>query len=215
MKKRKRKRERKFLLLDKSSLLRLNSEQRKELDFKHTILYPPILFAESAQHGLDQPSALFDFQNTVSVLHWAQRAKQDLLEGAPSHHYKIGGKIPTTSIYEESEAERKKMERQAIDIVSKMEASEEDLKNHVSLLLGEHTKSTDSLVMNHEEIPDEKLLREFGRAIRELGGAGRQLGLNPRPDFNLRPDFMATLIGQGRKSIPEVRKTTRQPTRSL
>ena len=207
MKKRRRKRERKFLLLDKSSLRELNSEQRKELDSKHTILYPPILLVENAQHGLDQPSALFDFQNTVSVLHWAQRAKLDLLRGAPSRRYKIGAKIPTTSIYEESEAERKKMERQAIDIVRKMEALEEDLKNHVSLLLSERTKSIDSLVMNHDEIPDENLLRELAGAIRELRGASKQFGLNPLSDFfNLRPDFMATFIGQGRRSIPAVRQ---------
>ena len=201
--------------MDKSSLRELNSEQRKELDSKHTILYPPILLVENAQHGLGQPSALFDFQNTISVLHWAQRAKLDLLRGAPSRRYKIGAKIPTTSIYDEPKADREEMEKQAIDIVSKMEASEEDLKNHVSLLLGDHTKSTDSLVMNHEEIPDEELLREFGRAIRELDRASRQLGLNLPPDFNLRPDFMAALIGQERKSIPEVRKDSRQPTRSL
>ena len=60
------------------------------------------------------------------------------------------------------------MERQAIDIVRQMEASEEELKNHVSLLFGDQTKLIDSLVMNHKEIPDDKLLREFHRAIREL-----------------------------------------------
>ena len=168
MAKQTRKQKGKLLLLDKSSLRRLNSEQRKELDSKRTMLYPPILFAENAQHGLDPPSTLFDFKNTVSVLHWAQRAKLDLLKGEPSRRYKIGAKIPTTSIYEESETERKRMERQAIDIVRKMEASEEELKNHVSLLLSDHTKLIDSLVMNHEEIPDEKLLREFNRAISEL-----------------------------------------------
>ena len=168
MTKQKRKEKGKLLLLDKSSLRRLNPEQRKELDSKRTMLYPPILFAENAQHGLDPPSALFDFKNTVSVLHWAQCAKLDLLKGAPSSSYKIGAKIPTTSIHEESEAERKRMERQAIDIVRKMEASEEELKNHVSLLLGDQTNVIDSLVMNHEEIPDEKLLREFNRAISEL-----------------------------------------------
>ena len=192
MKKRKRKRERKFLLLDKSSLRQLNSEQRKKLDSKHTILYPPILFAENARHGLGQPSALFDFQNTISVLHWAQRAKLDLLRGAPSRRYKIGAKIPTTSIYNEPEADREKWEKQAIDIISKMETSEEDLKNHVSLLCGDHTKPIDSF-MNHEEIPDEKLLREINRAIRQF-------------DLSRSPSSMATLIGHGRKSIPEARK---------
>lgn len=191
--KRKRKGERKYLLLDKSALRLLNPEQRKKLDSKHKILYPPILFAENAQHGLDLPNPLLDFKNTISVLHWAQRAKLDLLRGAPSRRYKIGAKIPTTSIYDEPEADREEMEKQAIDIVSKMEASEEDLKNHVSLLCGDHTKPIDSLVMNHEEIPDEKLLREINRAIRQLGLI--------RP-----PSSMATLIEGGRKNIPEVRK---------
>lgn len=208
MKKRKRKRERKFLLLDKSSLRELNSEQRKKLDSKHTILYPPILLVENAQHGLDQPSALFDFKNTISVLHWAQRAKLDLLRGAPSRRYKIGAKIPTTSIYNEPEADREKWEKQAIDIVRKMEASEKELKKHVSVLFGgEHTKLIDSLVMNHDEIPDENLLRELAAAIQELRGASKRFGLNPLSDFfNLRPNFMATLIGQGRRSIPAARQ---------
>ena len=208
MKKRKRKQERKFLLLDKSSLLRLNSEQRKELDSKHTILYPPILFAESAQHGLDQPSALFYFKNTVNVLHWAQRAKLDLLEGVPSRRYKIGAKISTMSVFEEPKEKREEIEKKASDFVNKMDASEKELKKHVSVLFGgEHTKLIDSLVMNHDEIPDENLLREFAGAIRELRGASKQFGLNPLSDFfNLRPDFMATLIGQGRRSIPAARQ---------
>ena len=112
MAKQTRKQKGKLLLLDKSSLRRLNPEQRKELDSKRTILYPPILFAENARHGLDPPSALFDFKNTVSVPHWAQCAKLDLLKEAPSGNhktrsYEIGAKIPTTSIHEESEADRK------------------------------------------------------------------------------------------------------------
>ena len=208
MKKRKRRRERKFLLLDKSSLLRLNAEQRKKLDSKHTILYPPILFAESAQHGLDQPSALFDFKNTVNVLHWAQRAKLDLLEGVPSRHYKIGAKISTMSVFEEPKEKREEIEKKASDFVNKMDASEKELKKYASVLFGgEHTKLMDSLVMNHDEIPDENLLRELAGVMRELRGASKQFGLNPLSEFlNLRPDFMATLIGQGRKSIPELRQ---------
>ena len=202
------KQKRKFLLLDKSTLLRLNPEQRKVLDSKHTILYPPILFAESAQHGLDQPSALFYFKNTVNVLHWAQRAKLDLIEGVPSRHYKIGAKISTMSVFEEPKEKREEIEKKASDFVNKMDASEKELKKHVSVLFGgEHTKLIDSLVMNHDEIPDENLLRELAGAIRELRGASKQFGLNPLSDFfNLRPDFMATLIGQGRRSIPAVRQ---------
>ena len=217
MKKRRIKRERQFLLLDKSSLLRLNPEQRKLLDSKHMILYPPILFTESAQHGLDQPSALFDFQNTVNVMHWAQRAKLDLLEGVPSGIYKIGAKISTMSVFEEPKAEREEMEKQAIDIVSKMDASEKELKKHVSVLFGgEHTKSFDSLVMNYEEIPDEKLLREFAGVIRELRGASKQFGLNPLSEFFRSSTRCYGYFHRTRKendsSTPRV---SRQPTRSL
>ena len=195
MKKRKRKRERKFLLLDKSSLRELNSEQRKELDSKHEILYPPILLVENARHGLDQPSALFEFQNTVNVLHWVQRAKLDLLEGVPSWHYKIGAKISTMSVFEEPKEKREELERQASDTVNKMDALEKELKKNPSGLFGgEHTKSFESLVMNHEEIPDEKLLREFASVKRELCEASRKFDLILPPDFNLRPDVMATLI---------------------
>ena len=192
MKKRKRKRERKFLLLDKSSLRELNSEQRKKLDSKHTILYPPILLVENAQHGLDQPSALFDFQNTVSVLHWAQRAKLDLLRGAPSRRYKIGPKIPTTSIYEKSDAERKKMERQAIDIVREMEAEEDKLRNHISLLRSKHTKFIE-FVINHKDIPDRNLLREFNRLLRES-------------DQNYPLSAIADLKSGSSSSIAKIRK---------
>lgn len=208
MKNRKKKQERKFLLLDKSTLLRLNPEQRKVLDSKHTILYPPILFAESAQHGLDQPSALFYFKNTVNVLHWAQRAKLDLLEGMPSRRYKIGAKISTMSVFEEPKEKREEIEKKASDFVNKMDALEKELKKHVSVLFGgEHTRLIDSLVMDHDEIPDENLLRELAAAIQELRGASKQFGLNPLSDFfNLRPDFMATLIGQGRRSIPAARQ---------
>lgn len=194
--------------MDKSTLLRLNPEQRKVLDSKHTILYPPILFAESAQHGLDQPSALFYFKNTVNVLHWAQRAKLDLLEGMPSRRYKIGAKISTMSVFEEPKEKREEIEKKASDFVNKMDALEKELKKHVSVLFGgEHTRLIDSLVMDHDEIPDENLLRELAAAIQELRGASKQFGLNPLSDFfNLRPDFMATLIGQGRRSIPAARQ---------
>ena len=190
--KRKRKKERNFLLLDKSSLRQLNSEQRKALDSKHTILYPPILLVENAQHGLDQPSALFDFQNTVSVQHWAQRAKLDLLKGEPPRHYKIGPKIPTTSIYEKSDAERKEMQRQAIDIVRGMEAEEDKLRNHISVLLSKHTKVIE-LVMNHRDFPDQDLLREFNRRLRESSQ-------------NYPLSTMATFRGRGSSNIAKIRK---------
>ena len=191
MKKRKRKREEKILLLDKSTLLLLNAEGRKQLDSKHKSLYPPILLAENARHGLDEPSALFDFKNTISVIHWAQRAKLDLLEGEPSRRYKIGARIPTTSIYEESEAERKRMERQAIRIVEEMEAQEEELKKHISILYDATTKLI-QLAMNHRDIPDENLLREFNRAVRQS-------------NQNYPPSLRASLIGRGSKSISEIR----------
>ena len=183
---------RKFLLLDKSALMYLNEDLRTQLDSKHTMLYPPILFAEIAQHGLDKPIGWFNFKNTVNVIHWRQRAKIDLIEGVPSGHYNIGAKIPTTSIYENSEAERKELEEQAKDIVREIEAEEETLKKRISLLRSNTSKFCE-LAMNHRDIPDEKLLRVVNQTM-------RQSGQNPSPSE------AATLIAGGRKNIAKVRE---------
>lgn len=189
--KKKKRREEKILLLDKSTLLLLNAEERKQLDSKHKILYPPILLAENARHGLDEPSALFDFKNTVSVIHWVQRAKMDLVKGETSRSYIVGAEKPALSIYGEPEAYRKEVERQAIHIVAEMEAEEEELKNHISLLRGEQAKLL-QLVMNHRDIPDKNLLREFNR---EFNQSGQNHLLN----------LSASLIGGGSGSIATVR----------
>lgn len=195
MKKRKRKAEKKMRLLDKSSLRLLTPEQRKQLDFKHTTLYPPILFAENARHGLDKPSTLFDFENTVSVIHWAQRAKMDLLDGEPSGRYKIGARIPTTSIYREPEADRKELERQATRIVEEMEAEEAQLKKQISLLRGKGIEDANliKLAMNHENIPDENIVREFNRATIRYG---QDIPLSTR----------ASLIARGGRSVSDIRE---------
>ena len=180
MKKRRRKREKKLLLLDKSALRLLTPEQRKQLDSKHTILYPPILVVENAQHGLDIPSSLLDFENTVGVIHWAQRAKLDLLKGEASRHYRVGAKIPTLSIYKEPEADRKKMESQAIRIVKEMDALVDKLKSHLPILRGNDVKLYE-LAKNHKNVSDEDLLRQFNQAIREVNRNNPQIGFEPIP----------------------------------
>ena len=187
--------QREFLLLDKSALRLLNSEQRKELDSKHTILYPPILFVENARHGLDRPSALFDFKNTVNVPHWVQRAKLDLLEGELSGRYRIGARVPTKSIYGESGADRKEIENQAMRIVKEIESEEEQLKNQISLLHRKGIKDSAliKLAMNHRDIPDENIVREFNRATIQ---SGQNIPLSAR----------ASLIARGSRSVSEVRE---------
>ena len=194
MKKRKRKEEKKLLLLDKSALRLLNPERRKKLDSKHTILYPPILFVENAQHGLDRPSTLFDFKNTISVPYWVQRAKIDLLDGVPSGRYRIGARIPTKLIYEESDADRKEMEKQATRIVAEMEAEEEKLKKHISLLgMGIRNSKLIELTMNHRDIPDENFLREINRGIKQSGQ-------------NHPLSSIASLIARGNRSVSDIRE---------
>ena len=183
---------RKFLLLDKSALMYLNEDLRTQLDSKHTMLYPPILFAEIAQHGLDKPIGWFNFKNTVNVIHWRQRAKIDLIEGVPSGHYNIGAKIPTTVISEYPEADRKDLEEQAKSIVRDVETEEETLKKHFSLLR-KNTSKLIELAMKHREIPDDKILREVNQAV-------RQSGQNPSPSDS------AALIGGGRKSVSHARE---------
>ena len=196
MKKRRRKREKELLLLDKSVLRLLTPEQRKRLDSKHTILYPPILSIENAQHGLnsDKPSALFDFRNTVSVLYWVQRAKLDLLK-APSHRYRVGAKIPAASIYREPEADREEMARQALRVVEEMEAAEERLKNQMSLLRGIDIGDAKliELAKDHRDIPDENIVREFNQAIRQFSQ-------------DIRLSARAPLIARGYRNVSDIRE---------
>ena len=130
MRKRKKRRQKQFLLLDKSILYLLTSDERMELDSKNTIIYPPILLVETARHGLEKPNALLNLENTVNVLHWAHRAKQDLLVGSQSRDYKIGARVPIKSIYTEPDDGREEMVRQAIHIVEGMDASAKKLKSH-------------------------------------------------------------------------------------
>ena len=190
--KRRRKSERKYYLTDKSFQRMLNPEQRKEFDSKYKSIYPPILLAENAQHGLDKPSALLNLENTVNVPHWAQRAKMDLLMDAPSNRYVIGAKIPIKSIYKESDEEREKMKNQSIDIVRGMEETAKKLKNDSPILRGEDRKFME-LAKDHENIPDNELLREFNRSLREFNTNHPHDSHDPVPK------------GIGNKKISEIR----------
>lgn len=182
--------------MDKSVLRLLTAEQRKRLNSKHTILYPPILFIENAQHGLDsnKPSSLFDFRNTVNVLYWGQRAKLDLLK-ASSHRYRVGAKIPAASIYREPEADREEMERQALSVVKGMEAAEEQLKNQMSLLRGIDIGDAKliELAKDHRDIPDENIVREFNQAI---GQFSQNIPLRAR----------VPLITRDRRNVSDIRE---------
>lgn len=186
----------KLLLLDKSALRMLNQDLRAQLDSKHTILYPPILFAEIAKDGLDEPKALFDFNNTVNVIHWAQRAKIDLLEGVPSGYYKIGAKMLTTVISGYSKADRRDLEAEAKVIVSSMEKEEERLIEHFSVLRKSGSEYPIlELVNTHKDIPDEKIIRKFSQAVRQSIHSFQKYPIST----------LAKLKSEGRKGIARVR----------
>lgn len=188
---------RKLLLLDKSALRRLNQDLRAQLDAKHTLLYPPILFAEIAKDGLDEPKALFNFKNTVNVIHWAQRAKLELLEGVHSENYFVGAKIPTTEISGYSDVERKDIVEEAKGIVNDMIKEEERLKKHFSVLRESAIEFLMlELVKNHKNIPDDKIVRKFNQAIRKSSHISHKYP----------PSACAQLIAEGRKGIERVRK---------
>lgn len=191
MQKRKRKKVKRYWLFDNSILLTLNPEQRAELDSKRNILYPPILLIENAHHGLDRRRALFNFQNTINVLHWSERAKMDLLAKTSSYRYGIGVKLSTKSIYEESEAERQKMERQASEVVRMMDKEVYDLKNCPSIL--KRDGGLFKLCENFEKIPDKELLRKFNQANRKSS------------KFDGRP-YYPIPRGIGNEKIPQIRK---------
>lgn len=188
---------RKQLLLDKSAHMYLNTEEREQLaNTKNTLRYPPILVAEIARHGLDKPKVWFNYENTVNVMHWVQRAKIDLLEGVPSGYYIDGAKIPTTEISEYSDEERKKIVEEANDFVNYIIKEEERLREHFSVLR-ESTIEFQilDLVKNHENIPDDKIVRKFNQAIRKSGHVSHKYP----------PSACAQLIGEGRKGIEKVR----------
>lgn len=192
MKKRKRRKKKNYLLLDKSALMYLNKDLRRQLDSKYTMLYPPILFAEIAQHGLDYPDPLFNFKNTINVTYWMQRAKMDLLVGEPSGHYKIGDKIPVTTVYVHADSDREELEKQAKEFVQERNEEEEFLKDHFSILRKNRLKSIE-LTMNHEDIPDRDLIRTFNQTLRKSG-------VYPSPDA------AAALIGGGNKEVSRIRE---------
>ena len=83
------------------------------------------------------------------------------------------------------------MEKQAKQVVTEMEVEEKQLKNHISLLRGTDPKLR-HLIMNHREIPDENILREFNRGINHA-------------DLNHSPSLFASLIGGGSGNISKVR----------
>ena len=170
----------------------LNKDLRRQLDLKHTLLYPPILFAEIARGGLDVPNTFFDFKNTIDVTYWMQRAKMDLLVGEPSGNYNIGKRIPVTTVYEHADSDREELEKQAKEFVQERIAEEKFLKDHFSILR-KNTLETVELIMNHEKIPDRDLIRILNQTFRKSG-------VYPSPDA------AAALLGGGNKEVSRVRK---------
>ena len=190
---------RKQLLLDKSAHMYLNEKEREQLAASKTKLrYPPILVAEIARHGLVKPKVWFNYENTVNVMHWVQRAKMDLIKGVPSGYYYDGAKVPTTEISGYSDEERKKIVEEAKGIVRDMVKEEERLKKHFSVLRESTVEFPIlELIRGHKDIPDEKIVRRFNQAVRQSSHVRQEYPLSA----------CAKLITDGSRGVEKVRKT--------
>lgn len=166
-KNRKKRRVKVYWLFDNSALFTLNDEERKQIDLKKKILYPPILLIENARHGLDRRRAFLNLKNTYNTLHWSERAKWDLLVGPGSDNTRFVTRAPIKSIFEESATDRQVMESKSADIVRLMDKSAYDFKSCPSTFRprdDELLKLCESL----EDISDKEVLRRYNQAQRKF-----------------------------------------------
>ena len=181
-----------YILYENSVLHTLNKEQRSQLDGKKTIIIPPIYLVENVRHGVFKRSALFDFKNTVNIPHWSELVKMDLLEKKPTRGYSVLTKVPLNSIFDESDSERVKMEKQALAAANMMDAEAYKLKTLPSILHRDNDPFLE-LCENLDDIPDTELLRKFNQANRKSS------------EMDRRP-YTPIVAGKNNKNISEIRR---------
>lgn len=164
MKRKKRKIIDTYWLIDNSIQLTLTQAQRDALDAKCHILYPPIQLIENARHGINRRRALFLFENTINIEHWAERAKANLLGTHTGHYHRTIKKLSTkTILYEQTEAERQEIERQARETAKRMDEQADSLKNLESLI-NRGAEELFELSKKCKNMSDKELLRAFNQA---------------------------------------------------
>ena len=190
--KRNRRRHRNYMLYENSVLRTMNKEQRSQADRKDTIIIPPILLVENVRHGVFNRRALFDFKNTVNIPHWSELVKLDLLDKTVSRGRGVLTKVPLTTIYDEPDAERVKMEQQALSVANMMDAEAYQLKCFAPILQRDSDPLL-ALCKKHEEIADTDLLREFNQANRKSSAIDKRT-------------YTPIVAGRNDKRICEIRK---------
>ena len=164
--KRKPRNKREFILYENSFLCTLNREQRCQINRKKPIIYPPIQVIENVRHGVYRRKAFFEFTNTVNIPHWSDILKMDLLEKPHARGYSVLTKVPINSIFDEPEAERIKMEAQALAVAERMDAE----AYHLKICKPTFHQDRDpilELCEKLDEIEDNELLRYYNQAVRK------------------------------------------------
>ena len=155
----------KFLLPDKSFWMAITRDQRKALSSKYTILCPPILFTEIARHGLSPSNPWLNLENIISVPHWLELVKMDLLteeSAKPSHFWSAG---TMKSILERSEQELSEFEEVSGENIDALIESEEFYRNQ-DPMINSLKEEWLSLVENPENLSEEERINRLKELVR-------------------------------------------------
>ena len=155
----------KFLLPDKSFWMATNREQRETLSCKYTILCPPILFTEIARHGLNSSNPWLNLENIITVYHWLELAKMDLLteeSAKPSQFWSAGTMKSILDSPEQELSEFEEVSGENIDALIESEGFYRNLDPIISLLKEEWL----SYVKNTENFSAEELINRLKKLLK-------------------------------------------------
>ncbi len=195
--KRKPQNKKEFILYENSFLLTLNRKQRRQLNRKKPIIYPPIQFIENVRHGVNKRRTFFEFTNTVNIPHWSVILKMDLLENSQDHKGNVLKTTPINSIFDEPEAERIKMETKARLVAERMDA-EADYIKRLTPIFHQDKDPILELCEKLEDIEDHELLREYNQAFRK------------KSIMNQRHFTPTVAARNDKKKITEIRKELKE-----
>ena len=142
----------KYLLPDKSFWQALNRGQRDTLSSKYTILCPLILLAEFARHEVNTYYHLLNLENIVSVVHWSEHAKMDLLTGESSKPMFFGSPSGGKSIRECTEQDLLVLKELSGKIIEALIESENNFKKGLDSAIDPWKEELLGLVNNTENL---------------------------------------------------------------
>ena len=143
-----------FLLPDKSLWQAVNPEQREILSSKYTILCPYILFTEIVRHGLSPRNPYFNLENMISVVHWSEHAKIDLLTETSAKPMFFGSSSGGKSIRECSGQEFFALKELSGEIIESLIESENNYKKYLDSAIDPWKEELLGLVNDTENLKE-------------------------------------------------------------